>query len=166
MEINFLCEVCETTDEHKFARYRPNLCKECKKSQKPYVCADCGDNNKENFMEGRYNICKKCRSTRNAKQNRDRRRQVKYEKIEEIEVNKGEIPIKEVDLGIEKFLVTDRRVMNGYTIPEILQNFSAYNIHKSSEDDRRDEEIEYLKDEIAQIKYLMTEIMNLGKFIH
>jgi len=166
MEVKFNCEVCETTDEYKFARSRPNLCKDCKKAQKPYHCEDCGDNEKENFKEGRYNICKKCRSARNAKYGKEKRRAVKYENLEVIETQNKEIPVKDIDLSIEKFLATDRRLMNGYTIQEILQNFSAYNIHKSSEDERRDEEIEALQDEITQVKYLMTEIMNLGKFIN
>jgi hypothetical protein len=157
--IAFNCEVCHTTDEHRFAKYRPNLCKECKKAQKPYVCNGCGDTEKENFNEGRYNICKKCRSVKNAKENRDKRRQIKYDRIEKIEEKRGEITLKEVDLSVEKFLATDRRVMNGYTIPEILQNFSAYNIHKSSEDSNRDEEIESLKDELSQLKFLITELI-------
>lgn len=164
-EVKYECEVCHVTEEYKFAKARPNLCKECKKAQKPYLCEDCGSNDKENFTEGRYNICKKCRSIRNGKVIKEKRRMMKFEEVKEIEALNKEIPIKDVDITIEKYLVTNRSLMNGYTIREILENFSAYNIHKSSEDDARDEEIDSLKDEITQIKYIMTEMMSLGKFI-
>jgi hypothetical protein len=159
------CEVCHVTEEWKFAKARPNLCKECKKAQKPYLCETCGSTDKLNFAEGRYNICRKCRSIKNGKVIKEKRRLIKYQDVKEIETLNKEIPIKEVDVSIEKYLVTNRDLMNGYTIREILENFSAYNVHKSSEDDLRDEEIESLKDEISQIKFILTEMVSLGKFI-
>ncbi len=176
--MEFLCEECKTTDEHKFARSRPNLCKDCKKNQKPYKCKYCGDENKDNFTEGRYGICKKCRSSENAKYIKDKRRQNKFqhlafsEEVEDeinasnsgtgagapVEINPEMLPtLKAIDLGVEKFIFTNRKIMNGYTIQEILENFSSYNIHKNKEDAERDFEIECLKDEILQLKFLISE---------
>jgi hypothetical protein len=180
--LQFLCSDCKTTDEHKFARSRPDLCRECKKAQKPYNCKHCGDTNKENFKEGRYGICKKCRSIENSKLLLNKRRKDKFENLEfQNEVsglynssetsfatnddgsNKSENPelkalsLKAIELGVEKFLASNRKFMSGYTIQEILENFSAYNIHKSKEDLERDNEIEYLKDEISELKFLISE---------
>ena len=183
MEPIFLCSECKTTDEHKFARYRPDLCRECKKIQKPYNCKHCGDSNKENFSEGRYNICKKCRSIENCKNNKDKRRQEKFQNLElkaqvedELQRNLNSnlpgtdgtfgsqslnsIPtLKAIELGVEKFLATNRKFMSGYTIQEILENFSAFNIHKSKEDDIRNNELEHLKDELSEIKFLLSEMI-------
>ena len=179
METIFLCSECKTTDEHKFARYRPDLCRECKKTQKPYNCKHCGDSSKENFSEGRYNICKKCRSIENCKNNKDKRRQEKFQNLElkaqvEDELKgsgafgltsgastiENSLPtLKAIELGVEKFLATNRKFMSGYTIQEILENFSAFNIHKSKEDDIRNDEIEHLKDELSEIKFLLSEMI-------
>jgi len=159
--IRFLCEDCGTEDESRFARYRPNLCRDCKKNQRPYDCKECGDKDKENFREGRYGVCKKCQSMINAKQSKEKRRHEKYENLTEQE--KEEAPVREVDFIIEKYLATDKKLMNGYSVREILENFSAYNLHKDEEDKVRDDEIYSLKEEICNIKYLMVEMMNLGK---
>lgn len=174
MEPIFLCSLCKTTDEYKFARYRPDLCRECKKTQKPYNCKHCGDSSKENFSEGRYNICKKCRSIENCKNNKDKRRQEKFQNLElkaqvedelkgsgvkDPQTLENSLPtLKAIELGVEKFLATNRKFMSGYTIQEILENFSAFNIHKSKEDDIRNDEIEHLKDELSEIKFLLSEL--------
>jgi hypothetical protein len=183
-KITFLCSDCKTTDEYKFARSRPDLCRECKKSQKPYNCKHCGDTNKENFSEGRYGICKKCRSIENSKYLLNKRRQDKFENLElkakvessfqttglksEDELRDSSnlthgswneaLTLKAIDLGVEKFISTNRKFMSGYTIQEILENFSAYNIHKSKEDCERDFEIESLKDEISELKFMLSEL--------
>ncbi len=66
--------------------------------------------------------------------------------------------LKSIDLHIEKYLAKNTKLMNGYTIAEILENFSAYNIHKNSEDNARDEEIDSLKNELAEIKFMLSEM--------
>jgi len=57
---------------------------------------------------------------------------------------------------IEKYLCFNENVF-GVSFKSILENITQYNLQKDEYDIKRDEEIQFLREEIARLKYLLSE---------
>jgi hypothetical protein len=64
--------------------------------------------------------------------------------------------IKLINNEIEKYLCYNENIF-GVSFKAILENITAYNLQKDKLDAEKDEEIQFLREEIARLKYVLNE---------
>jgi hypothetical protein len=64
--------------------------------------------------------------------------------------------IKLINNEIEKYLCYNENIF-GVSFKVILENITAYNLQKDKFDTEKDEEIQFLREEIARLKYILNE---------
>lgn len=166
------CLTCGTERIDDFTTKGFDICRQCKriKKNKTYMCKICFTTDREKFSEGRYSSCISCRTKPDINNIKSSIHQAilagKVNISSLVEPEKNITPSNKVSTpetsiksmkdfvdteNIEKYLTTNKNLFN-VTIKEILENFSEYNIHKTEEDNERDDLIDDLNQKYKLLK--------------